>query len=87
MARAIIRYSCNSKPAGKHQAEKARKALRDILEAKHFCKVGAAAKGTAAWELSGVSTPTVATALREVMEAVSAFPTGVLDHVWIYCDE
>jgi hypothetical protein len=86
MARAIVRYSCNN-TAGKYQAEKARKAIRDVLEAAHFGKVGATAKGTASWELAGATTGEVGAALRDVMDIVRTMPLGVLDHVWTYCDE
>jgi hypothetical protein len=41
--------------AGKYQAEKARKAMRDILENAQFVKAGTAGTGTAAWELAGAS--------------------------------
>jgi hypothetical protein len=86
MARAIVRYSWNN-TAGKYQAEKARKDIRDILEGAGIRKVGATGRGTASWELIGASTADVAKAHGEVIAVVEGLPAGVLDHIWIYCDE
>jgi hypothetical protein len=87
MARAIVRYSCNTNAAGKYQAEKARKSMRDVLEAANFGKTGQAGQGTASWELAGASTAVIGAALSELMQVVQALPPGVLDHLWLYCDE
>jgi hypothetical protein len=86
MARAIVRYSCNN-TAGKYAAEKARKDMRDALESAGFQRVGAAGKGTASWEVQGTPTAQIGAALGQIMQVVQGLAPGVLDHLWIYCDE
>jgi hypothetical protein len=86
MARAIVRYSCNN-TAGKYQAERARAAIRATLEGAGFLRVGTQQRGTASWELQGASTATIGAALIEVFATVQGLAPGILDHVWVYCDE
>jgi hypothetical protein len=90
MARAIVRYSCDSTgPAGKYAAEKARASMRSCLESNGFTRVGATGRGTASWERGnpGVTTAQLATALSCVIAVIQGLAPGVLDHIWIYCDE
>jgi hypothetical protein len=88
MARAIVRYSCNN-TAGKYAAGDARAGMRKCLQDAGFERVGVAGKGTASWELRGdaITTAQIAGALACVLEVVEGLAPGVLDHLWIYCDE
>lgn len=87
MARAIVRYSCNSAPAGKVAAEQARAKMRSTLEAANFARVGVAGKGTACWERTNGASPVLANAVSQVLAVVVQLPNGVLDHLWVYMDE
>jgi hypothetical protein len=88
VARAIIRYSCNSRaPSTKYKAERARDKLRKALEKANFTRVGAGQVGTAAWELDNAQTPDLAKALKEVFAVIEGLDPGVLDHIWVYSDE
>jgi chromatin remodeling complex protein RSC6 len=86
MARAIVRYSFNN-TAGKYQAEKARSQVRAALKAEGFKRVGQKQQGTASWEKKAIKTADLGKALAKVFGVVEGLKPGVLDHIWVYCDE
>jgi hypothetical protein len=57
------------------------------LEGAGFARVGAAGRGTASWEATGKTVAELGAAIGSVSAIVAALAPGVLDHLWIYCDE